>query len=148
MNNTTLITEVYLHLISNSCLAVCVNVEINCHLLLTNDQVRLNGLGVRLIHLRFLSSSIYPHSQHSLPVVFVFLLSVSINKILWVTLVPLLSSPVFMCVFTCECARCCCVWEVLCLRSCCVSSLSSAHQDPAGVQLSSVVGCVSHEMDL
>lgn len=49
----------------------------------------LSGLGVILIHLHFLQSAIYPCSQHRQPVVFVFLLRVSINKILWLTLVPL-----------------------------------------------------------
>lgn len=75
---------------------------------LTNDQVPLNGLGVILIRLHFLSSAIYPCSRHSLPIVFVSLLRVSINKILWVTLVPPFSAPVFMCVFICKCAGCGC----------------------------------------
>lgn len=95
----------------------------------------LNGLGVRLIHLHFLPSAIYPCSQHSPPVVFVFLLRVSINKILWVTLVPLLSAPVFMCVFTCKCAHCGCWCEYFCLWLHCVSLLSSAHRDPMGEYL-------------
>ncbi len=85
----------------------------------TNDQVPLKGLDVRLIHLHFLPSAIYPCSQHSLPVVFVFLLRASINKILRVTLVPL-SAPVFTCVFTCECAYCGCLCEYLCLCSACL----------------------------
>lgn len=62
----------------------------------------LKGLGVRIIHLHFLQSAIYSCSQHSLPIVSVFLLRASINKILWVTLVPPLSAPVFMCGFTCK----------------------------------------------
>lgn len=82
---------------------------------LTNDQESLNGLSVTISHLHFLLSTVQRCSQHSLPIVSVFLLRGSINKILWVKLVPPLSAPVFMCVFICKCAFCGCLCVCVCV---------------------------------